>query len=102
MILSKAAVAGMTGVVGVVLGLTMGVAGANAVSHHNPDRGMSHSANQDRQQGQGRQKDFTGNQFGEQRHKRPAPKGDDTQQSRPGDANQQNSAPNTNPAPTTK
>ena len=102
MILSKAAVAGMTGVVGVVLGLTMGITGANAVSHHNQDRGMSHSVKHDGQQGQGRQKDFTGNQSGEQRHKRPAPKDDNTQQSKPGDANQQNSAPNTNSAPTTK
>lgn len=106
MIFTKAALAGATGVIGLVLGLTLGVTGASAVaSHHKQDRVMSHSASQDGQQNQGRQKDSTGNRSGEQRHKRPMTKDDGTPRVQPqsdGPTTQQNDTPNKNTSPTTK
>lgn len=55
-IIQRAAVAGLTGVIGLGLGLTLGVAGANAAAHHGPDKGSSNSATQHGQQKQGMQK----------------------------------------------
>ena len=101
MVFSKAALAGATGVVGLVLGITMGVTGANAVSHHSPDRGKSHSVTQEGQRGHGQKKDFTGGQSGEQRHKRFAAK-DDGNQAKPDGTTKQNSGPDTSTEPSTK
>lgn len=50
-IVKRAAVAGLTGVIGLGLGLTLGVVGANAATaHHNAEKSSSHSATQNAHQ----------------------------------------------------
>lgn len=88
--IQKAAVAGLTGIIGLGLGLALGVTGANAAAQHSPDKRSSNSATERDQHKQGMQKKLA--------ERQPATKGHDKRELKEGHKAQQDKPANTKDA----